>query len=174
MLNQVRPANSVFPAQKILIYGTQGDRNIRRILLMVTKFGWVPRAAGGGRVMPVYGQDVVTAILETLSGAHSGQTLPVAGPTPLRMGDILRIVSDVTRLPQRGPHVPISALARLSRLANSANRPGLHALQMLLHDRVVEPPGHLGFIYQPTSFRDGALDLARRIRPDSPHPSQHG
>lgn len=122
-----------------MIYGTRGDKNISRIIHAVSRLGWVPRAKGGGLVMPVFGEDVVSAILEILSGKHPGGTFPVAGPEPLYFGQILEAISVATDLPQRGPRLPIHALAKASTAINAKGRPGLHALQMLLQDRIVTP-----------------------------------
>ena len=147
-----------------MIYGTRGDRNISRIIHAVSRLGWVPRAKGGGLVMPVFGEDVVSAILEILSGQHPGGTFPVAGPEPLYFGQILEAISVATDLPQRGPRLPIHALAKASTAINAKGRPDLHALQMLLQDRVVDPPESLGFNYHPTSFQFGVAESVRQYR----------
>jgi uncharacterized protein YbjT (DUF2867 family) len=60
----------------------------------------VPHAEGGGgpEFKPVYVGDVVTAILEALSGnAHTGKIYELAGPRVYNMRGVLRIVSQETQ-----------------------------------------------------------------------------
>jgi nucleoside-diphosphate-sugar epimerase len=155
-----------------MIYGSSRDRNIRRLHRLVDPLPGVPYLRGGGLIMPVFIDDVVRAIMETLDDSVSG-VRPVGGPQPVRIGDVVDALCDVNSKPR----VPLRL--NVDFLASVANRvvrnPGkaMHALQMLTQDRIVAPPPEAGFRYATTPLVHGvALAVGRyEARAEAPDPS---
>ncbi len=105
-----------------MIYGAQGEDNVRRLAALLRRLPIVP-LPGGGRalVQPIHQDDLTRCIVAALAIAWDGpHTLVVAGPTPLPYADFVRKVALAARLDQPRivaiPAWPIMAAAALTAL----------------------------------------------------------
>lgn len=142
-----------------MIYGSPRERSISRIVSMCRRAPAVPRVTGGGLLMPVFVDDVATAIIETLRGAPTNAATPVGGPVPLRLGGIVDSICELLNRRRIDVAVPLGAPVALANRFGSPTSKLVHAVQMLERDRLVPTPEAAGFQYQPTQFDDG-LEVA--------------
>jgi uncharacterized protein YbjT (DUF2867 family) len=105
-----------------MIYGAQGEDNVRRLAALMRRLPVLPLPGGGNAlVQPIHQDDVTRAIRAALElrwqGPHS---LVVAGPTPLRYADFVRAVATAAGQPPPRiigvPLAPLILAAILSRL----------------------------------------------------------
>jgi uncharacterized protein YbjT (DUF2867 family) len=144
-----------------MIYGSARDRNVRRLYRLVQRIPRVPHFAGGGRVMPVFVDDLARAIGEAVDERNSF-VRPVGGPTPVTLGEIVDELCRALHRPRFPMRVPVRPAARLAGGVAHGRWKSLHALQMLGVDRVVESPKDVGFGYEPTSLARGIDAAVRR------------
>ena len=106
-----------------MIYGAQGEDNVRRLAALLARLPVVP-LPGGGRslVQPIHQDDVTRCLLAALARGWDGpHALTIAGPRALSYADFVRAVAHAAGL--RVPHligVPADMLiagAWLTRLA---------------------------------------------------------
>jgi nucleoside-diphosphate-sugar epimerase len=78
-----------------MIYGAQGENNVRRLAGVLRKLPFVPLPNGGrALVQPVHQDDVTAAVLAALAlKSHEPESLIVAGPTPSTYADFVRAVA---------------------------------------------------------------------------------
>jgi len=104
-----------------MIYGAQGEDNVRRLAALLRRLPILPLPGGGNAlVQPIHQDDVTRAIRAALAlrwdGPHS---IVVAGPTPLRYTDFVRAVAAAAGLPPPRivgfPLAPLIVAATLSR-----------------------------------------------------------
>lgn len=98
-----------------MIYGAEGEDNVRRLAALLRRLPFVP-LPGGGRalVQPVYQDDVTAALLAALTVPVAGpEVLTLAGPSPLPYADFVRAVAAEAGLP-RPRIVPLPALALIA------------------------------------------------------------
>ncbi len=114
-----RPGVMLHPT---MIYGAEGEDNVRRLAALLRKLPLVP-LPGGGRalVQPIHQDDLSLAILAALDVPwREPATLVVAGPEPVPYEKFVRAVAAAAGLrPPRVVPVPaalLMALAPLSRL----------------------------------------------------------
>lgn len=147
-----------------MIYGSSRDRTVQRLYRLTQGLKRVPRVSGGGFVMPVLVDDVVSAILETLHGNQSAQR-PVAGPDRVRLGDIVDAICSSTKTPRFPVTISLGPAVRAARWGGGQPGKTRHAVQMLGIDRVVPSPSQAGFTYEPTRLTAGvALAISRYPR----------
>jgi nucleoside-diphosphate-sugar epimerase len=114
-----RPGVMLHPT---MIYGAEGEDNVRRLAALMRRLPFVP-LPGGGRnlVQPIHQDDLTRCIVAAIDIAWTGaQTLIVAGPAPVRYADFARAVAAAAglRMP-RIVSVPawlLMALVPLTRL----------------------------------------------------------
>jgi uncharacterized protein YbjT (DUF2867 family) len=142
-----------------MIYGSPRDRNMRLLARLIARLPTVPQLAGGGAIQPVFADDVADAIVTTL-GTAGHLEADLGGPMPLRLGDVVSELARFLNRPVTPLPIPVPALAWLGELICRVHAsPGLHALAMLRHDRIVAPPDPRLLGHAPTSFPAG-LEVA--------------
>lgn len=105
-----------------MIYGAEGEDNVRRLAALLRRLPFLPLPQGGGAlVQPIHQDDVTRAVRTALDRAWDGpHSLVVAGPTPLPYAAFVRAVAVAAGLrPPRIVAVPAAALllaAPLTRL----------------------------------------------------------
>jgi uncharacterized protein YbjT (DUF2867 family) len=108
LLASGRPGVMLHPT---MIYGAEGEDNVRRLAALLRRLPLVP-LPGGGRalVQPIHQDDVTAAILAALAVEwRAPTTLVIAGPEPLAYADFVRAVARAAGL--RAPRiVPVPAL----------------------------------------------------------------
>jgi uncharacterized protein YbjT (DUF2867 family) len=108
-----------------MIYGAEGEDNVRRLAALLRRLPVVP-LPGGGRalVQPIHQDDVTRCLLAALDRAWDGpHALVIAGPTPLPYAAFVAAVAHAAGLPSR-PVVPIP-LAALRLFSPLTALPGL-------------------------------------------------
>jgi uncharacterized protein YbjT (DUF2867 family) len=93
-----RPGVMLHPT---MIYGAEGEDNVRRLATLLRRLPLVP-LPGGGRalVQPIHQGDVTRAILAAIDRAWDGPTaLTIAGPSPLPYAGFVRAVAAAAGLP---------------------------------------------------------------------------
>jgi len=99
-----------------MIYGADGEDNVRRLAALLARLPLVP-LPGGGRalVQPIHQDDVTRCLCAALALRWQGpHTLVIAGPSPLPYADFVRAVARAAGL---APPRMISLPALLLRLA---------------------------------------------------------
>ncbi len=104
-----------------MIYGAQGENNVRRLASLLRRLPVMP-LPGGGRflVQPIHQDDVTRCIRAALAHRWPGpRTLVIAGPQPVRYGDFVRAVAVAAGLRKPVilpfPAAPLILAARLTR-----------------------------------------------------------
>jgi uncharacterized protein YbjT (DUF2867 family) len=152
-----------------MIYGAAGDRNLSRLLTLLTRVPVLP-VPGGGRHLqqPVHVCDVAGAVLSAAERPESaGATYDIAGPAPLSFAELLRIAAEAVRSRAHFVPVPLSPLVAAARgYELLAARPRIRAeqLQRLAEDKVfgiADAARDLG--YAPRPFAEGIIAEARAL-----------
>ncbi len=87
-----------------MIYGAQGEDNVRRLATLIRRLPILP-LPGGGRslVQPIHQSDVTRAILAALEHDWNGpRSMVIAGPEPMRYRDFVRAVASASGVPRPG------------------------------------------------------------------------
>jgi uncharacterized protein YbjT (DUF2867 family) len=114
-----RPGVMLHPT---MIYGAEGEDNVRRLAALLKRLPLVPLPVGGKtRVQPIHQDDVTNCLLAALRVPWTGpQTRIIAGPYPCTYADFVRAVATAAGLkPPRilpVPLWPLVAAAPLTRL----------------------------------------------------------
>ena len=145
-----------------MIYGAQGENNVRRLASWLRRLPVVPLPDGGSAlVQPIHQSDVTRAVLASLDidwgGPHG---LVIAGPEPLAYRDFVVAVARAFGLPRRPvlavPAFPLIALAGLTRLVPGLPDIGPAEIRRLLEDKafdIAPMRSRLGF--QPIGLEAG-------------------
>jgi uncharacterized protein YbjT (DUF2867 family) len=117
-----------------MIYGAPGDRNLSRLLALLTRAPMLP-VPGGGRSLqqPVHVADVAGAILAAaeLPGT-AGSCYDVAGPEPHAFAELLHICARAVASRTRFVPVPLTPLVAMVRgYEQLSRRPRISAEQLL-------------------------------------------
>jgi uncharacterized protein YbjT (DUF2867 family) len=154
-----------------MIYGAQGEDNVRRLATLLRRLPIVP-LPGGGRalVQPIHQDDVTRAIRAALALPwHGPHTLAIAGPTALPYAGFVRAIAVAAGL--RPPRIvslpasPLMALAFILRYIPLLPRIRPEEIRRLLEDKAfdIRPMvDTLGFTPMPL-----AEGLARTFTPRS-------
>ena len=127
-----------------MIYGAQGEDNVKRLAALLRRLPIVP-LPGGGRalVQPIHQDDVTRAIRAALAHEWGGpQSLVIAGPTALPYADFVRAVASAAGLRRPRiipvPAAPLMAAARV--LRHIPLLPAIHPeeIRRLLEDKAFD------------------------------------
>ncbi len=152
-----------------MIYGAAGDRNLSRLLRLLSQAAVLP-VPGNGKCLhqPVHVADVAAAVLTALQLPEAiGSLYNVAGPEPLQFSELLHTCAQVVGSRTQLVPVPLAPLVALARGYERLSRhPRIRAEQLL---RLAEDKAFgiddairdLG--YAPRSFADGIGDEARTL-----------
>jgi uncharacterized protein YbjT (DUF2867 family) len=156
-----------------MIYGAAGDRNLSRLLTVLSRARLLP-VPGGGRHLqqPVHVADVADAVLTAAERpAAAGVIYEVAGPEPLTFTELLRTCASAVASRTRFVSVPLSpviALASGYELVSQHPRIKAEQLRRLAEDKAFPIDTAVrGLGYAPRPFADGigaearAMGLAR-------------
>ncbi len=152
-----------------MIYGALGDRNLSRLLRLLSRAPLLP-VPGNGKYLhqPVHVADVAAAVLAAVERpAAIGSLYNVAGPEPLAFTELLstcaRAVGSRTRLVP----VPLAPLVTLARgYERLSRRPRIRSEQLLrlAEDKVFAIDDAIRDLgYAPRAFADGVADEARML-----------
>jgi uncharacterized protein YbjT (DUF2867 family) len=155
-----------------MIYGAAGDRNLSRLLALLSRARLLPVPGGRHLQQPVHVADVADAVLAAAERpAASGMTFDVAGPEPLTFTELLRVCARAVASQARFVPVPLSPVIALARGYEMVSQhPPIRAeqLQRLAEDKAFAiDPAIRALGYAPRPFADGiraealALGLAR-------------
>jgi nucleoside-diphosphate-sugar epimerase len=152
-----------------MIYGAAGDRNLSRLLRLLSRAAVLPVPGNGNCLhQPVHVADVATAVLSALQRpAAIGSLYNVAGPEPLPFSELLHTCARAVGSRTRLIPVPLPPLVTLARCYERLSRhPQIRAEQLLRlsEDKafgIDDASRDLG--YAPRSFTNGILDEARTL-----------
>lgn len=145
-----------------MIYGAQGEDNVRRLAALLRRLPILPLPAGGrSLVQPIHQSDVTRAIVAALAHPWSGpSTMIIAGPEPLSYLAFVRAVAGASGA--RAPRVvsvpagPLIALAALTRLLPGVPTIGGAEIRRLLEDKAFDiGPMRTVLGLTPISLREG-------------------
>ncbi len=90
LLASGRPGVMLHPT---MIYGAQGENNVRRIAALLRRLPFMPLPGGGAAlVQPIHQDDVTLCILAALDKPwEEPRTLVIAGPKPIRIAEAARL-----------------------------------------------------------------------------------
>jgi len=147
-----------------MIYGAQGEDNVRRLAALLRRLPALPLPGGGqALVQPIHQDDVTACLVAALDHAWRGpHSLVVAGPVALRYADFVRAVAAAAGLaPPRIVAVPAWLLMVASPLTMLPLLPRIRPAEIrrLLEDKAFAIDGMRGTLgVVPRSLREG-LDL---------------
>ena len=127
-----------------MIYGAQGEDNVRRLAALMRRLPVLPLPAGGrSLVQPIHQSDVTRAILAALDRQWPGPaTLVICGPEPMPYRDFVRAIAagSGVRLPRiiTVPAGPLIALATLTRLIPGVPAVSGAEIRRLLEDKAFD------------------------------------
>jgi nucleoside-diphosphate-sugar epimerase len=127
-----------------MIYGAQGEDNVRRLAALVARLPVAP-LPGGGRalVQPIHQDDVTRCLIAAATRDWDGaETIVIAGPKPLPYRDFLRAVAGAAGL-RTPPILTIPApllrlLAPLTRIVPGLPRIGADEVRRLTEDKAFD------------------------------------
>ena len=126
-----------------MIYGAQGEDNVRRLAALIKRLPIVP-LPGGGRslVQPIHQGDVTASVLAALNKEWRGpHSLVIAGPAPVTYADFVRAVAAAAGLaPPRILPVPAGLLMAAAELTRLPGVPRIRRaeIQRLLEDKAFD------------------------------------
>lgn len=141
LLASGRPGVMLHPT---MIYGAQGEDNVRRLAALVARLPFAP-LPGGGRalVQPIHQGDVTRCLLAAI-GRHwpDATTRIIAGPTPLPYRDFIRAVAAAAGLRTPPilpiPALPLRLLAPITRIIPGLPRIGADEIRRLTEDKAFD------------------------------------
>jgi uncharacterized protein YbjT (DUF2867 family) len=150
-----------------MIYGAQGENNVRRLVSLLRRLPVIP-LPGGGRalVQPINQADVTRALLASLERDwHGPHSLVIAGPEPLAYRDFVASVARAFGLPQRRvldvPAFLLLPLAALMRALPGLPKVGPAEIRRLLEDRAFDiAPMRAALGFEPVSLQAGLATMA--------------
>ena len=157
-----------------MIYGAEGENNVRRLAGLLRRLPVIPLPAGGrALVQPIHQSDVTRAVLASLDRSWDGpHSLVIAGPEPLAYRAFVAAVMRAYSLrPRPVLDVPAAMLIALATLMQIA--PGLPDIEpaeirRLLEDKAFDiAPMRAALGFEPISLQAG---LAEMVRPRSAPP----
>jgi uncharacterized protein YbjT (DUF2867 family) len=151
-----------------MIYGDPGDRNLSRLLALLSRTRVMPVPGGSHLQQPVHAADVADAVLTAVERiAATGRIYDVAGPEPLTFTRLLRLSAEAVASRTRFVPVPLSpvvAAARGYQLLARNPKISVEQLRRLAEDKafvIDDAIRDLG--YAPRSFTDGIRAEARTM-----------
>lgn len=152
-----------------MIYGAPGDRNMARLLRLVSRSPVVPLPGGGQRLQqPVHVEDLATAVVSALEADTAvGKIYDVAGPEPLTLRQVVASAAEAVGRSPKLVTVPLGpAIAAAKAYEKVAGRPRIRAeqLERLAEDKAFDisaARGDLG--YDPRPFAEGIAQEAKML-----------
>jgi uncharacterized protein YbjT (DUF2867 family) len=161
-----------------MIYGAQGEDNVRRLAVLLRRLPLLPLPGGGrSQVQPIHQSDVTRAILAALEHDWTGpRTMVIAGPAAVSYLDFIRAVAAASGL--AWPRV-VSVPAGLLAMAAAFTRwiPGMPTIEgteirRLLEDKAFDiAPMRSELGVEPISLAEG---LALTFGPNHGTLTRHG
>jgi nucleoside-diphosphate-sugar epimerase len=153
-----------------MIYGAQGEDNVRRLAALLRRLPIVP-LPGGGRalVQPIHQDDLTRCILAALAIAWRGpHSLVVAGPTPLPYADFVRAIALAAGLARPRivaiPAWPMMAAAALTAMLPLVPTVRPAEIRRLLEDKAFDIAPMLATLgVRPISLADGLVRTFHRF-----------
>ena len=152
-----------------MIYGDAGDRNLSRLLRLLTKTPVLPVPGRGcGLHQPVHVADVAAAVLAAVQRPTAiGSLYNVAGPEPLPFAELLRVCARAVGSRTRLVPVPLAPLVTLARgyeLLSRHPRIRPEQLRRLAEDKAFPIDAAIRDLgYAPRPFASGIGDEARLL-----------
>ncbi len=153
-----------------MIYGAQGEDNVRRLAALVRRLPFVP-LPGGGRalVQPIHQDDLTRCIRAALRIAWDGpHSLVVAGPSPVPYADFVCAVALAAGLTR--PHIisvpgwTMLAAAALTRLLPLLPTVRPAEIRRLLEDKAFDVAPMIAALgVRPISLAEGLVRTFRRF-----------
>jgi nucleoside-diphosphate-sugar epimerase len=145
-----------------MIYGAEGEDNVRRLAALLRRLPVLPLPSGGrSLVQPIHQSDVTRAILAALEHAWTGpHSLVIAGPEPMSYQEFLSAVAAATGMPRPRtmtlPAGPLIALARLTRFIPGLPTIEAAEIRRLLEDKAFDiAPMRAVLGFTPISLAEG-------------------
>jgi uncharacterized protein YbjT (DUF2867 family) len=150
-----------------MIYGAQGENNVRRLLAWLRRLPVIP-LPGGGRalVQPINQADVTRAVLASLDRDWDGpHSLVIAGPEPLAYRDFVASVARAFAVRPR-PVLPVPAFMLIPLAAMTRALPGLPdigpaEIRRLMENKAFDiTPMRATLGFEPISLQEGLAAMA--------------
>ena len=145
-----------------MIYGTERDRNISRLLRYLKRWSLFP-LCGNGLWQPIYVADLAEAIVAALdTPATIGQIYNLAGAYPLRLDELVRTAARTIVRQVHLVRVPLAAGVLAARLTHVVTP---EQVRRLAEDKAFDySAARHDFGFEPRSFAEGVRLEARSMR----------
>ena len=149
-----------------MIYGTEGDRNIARLIRFLERSPIVPIIAPDARQQPVHVEDVASAIGAVIDNPRTfGRAYNLSGRDPLSFEALVRETASAAGRKPLLVHVPFAPVLGLVRLYNAVvSKPRIKVEQVLRlrEDKAFDhAAARDDFGFSPRSFAEGVRDEVR-------------
>jgi nucleoside-diphosphate-sugar epimerase len=152
-------------ARPTMIYGSQKDRNISKLITYFQKYSFFPIfGKGENLIQPIYAKDVATAIYSIFKNKAFvvNKSYNIAGKYPITYNELLRMVAKALNRNITFIHIPYNISYILIRLLNSliSKFPiSTEQIMRMNEDKVYDyTEAFKDFGFSPISFRHG-IDL---------------
>jgi uncharacterized protein YbjT (DUF2867 family) len=152
-----------------MIYGAAGDRNLSRLLTLLSRARLLPVPGGGAHLQqPVHVADVASAVLTAAERpAASGASYDVAGPEPISFAGLLAACAAAVASRARFIPVPLAPVVALASWYERVSKhPPVRAEQLrrLAEDKAYAIDRAAGALsFAPRPFTDGITAQARAM-----------
>ena len=151
-----------------MIYGAPDDRNLARLLTLLTKTRVIPLPGKGRLQQPVHVEDVAAALVAALGTAESiGRAYDTAGPEPMTFGDL--VAESATAMCRRVltvpvPLRPVVGVTRMYERRAATPRLKAEQFERLGEDKSFDiSPAVADLGYRPRPFSVGIRDEAEMM-----------
>jgi len=152
-----------------MIYGTPDDRNISRLVRLVSRSPLIPVPTGtGSTLQPVHVSDVATALVEAIERESArGKAFDIAGGSAISPAEMIKIIAKA--LDKRVALIPVPYF--LLRAISAAiqilpgRQPIAEAIMRLSEDKSVDiEPARRELSLNPITFEEGVLNLIKEMQ----------
>lgn len=150
-----------------MIYGTDGDRNISRLVKLARKAPIIPLPGDGERMQqPVHVEDLARTIVNAAERDIAvGKAYNVAGPEPIAFDDMVRLAGESVGASPRVARIPLGAARRaigLYERVSSNPRLKVEQIDRLDEDKVFDiSDAQADLDHDPRSFEKGLNKRAK-------------
>ena len=149
-----------------MIYGSERDRNIHRVVVVAARIGVLPLfGSGESMLQPIHFADLAAAIAALVATSATG-TVDAGGGAPLTVRDLVEEIFAALGRRARVMRLPLGPTLAMARVADRLHGGRIaERLERLTEDRSVDNERLVRLTrVRPRTFHEGVRDEVRRLR----------